>query len=271
MVQHTIDTRGAGPIKQQPRRPPLAFADEEDKIIQKQLKAGVIQESTSPWSSPLVYVRKKDGTTRPCVDYRRLNDVTVKDAYPLPRIDSCLDCLGSARWFSTLDLQSGNWQIEVKEEDRPKTAFATRHGFWEYVTMPMGLCNSPSTFQRCMELILRGLQWQSALIYLDDIIVCGSTIEEHMERLDEVLSRLGKAGLRLKPSKCHLLQERVTFWGYVVTSEGLKPDMDKVNCVQSWPVPKNVTDVRAFLGLCSYYRRFIRRFSSRASYLNDLL
>ena len=146
------------PIKQRPRRPPMAFAGEEQKLIRKQLDSGVIQESTSPWESPLVFVRKKDGIIRPCVDYRRLNDVTVKDAYPLPKISDCLDSLGGARLFSTLDLQSRYWQTEVRKEDRPKTSVATRHGLWKYVTMSMDLCNAPGTFQQCMELVLHELQ-----------------------------------------------------------------------------------------------------------------
>jgi hypothetical protein len=132
----------------------MAFAQEEQKIIKQQLDAGVIRESTSAWASPLVYVNKKDGSTRPCVDYRRLNDVTKKDAYQLPRIDDCLDCLSGARYFSTLDLQSGYWQLEVEEDDKPKTAFITRSGLYDYITMPFGLCGAPATFERCMELIL---------------------------------------------------------------------------------------------------------------------
>ena len=145
-------------------------------------------------------MRKKDGGVRWCIDYRRLNDVTVKDAYPLPRIDSCLDQLSSAKIFSTLDLQSGYWQQELEESSKPKTAFISKYGLYEYNMLPFGLCGAPSTFQRCMEMILRGLQWDSLLIYLDDIIVLGSNFEEHLCRLKEVLSRISSAGLKLKPS-----------------------------------------------------------------------
>jgi transposase InsO family protein len=267
---HTIDTGDAKPIKQRPRRPPLAFAHEEDKIIQEQLEAGIIRESTSPWSSPLVYVKKRDGSTRPCVDYRRLNEVTTKDAYPLPRIDHCLDCLSGAELFSTLDLQSGYWQLPVKEEDKPKTAFITRSGLWEYNCLPFGLSGAPATFERCMELVLKGLQWKSLLVYLDDIILFGSTVEEHLDRLDEVFQRLMKAGLKLKPGKCELLKKEVAFLGHVVNGEGVKPDPSKVSVVKNWPVPKVLRDVRSYLGLCSYYRRFIEGFSTLARPLHRL-
>ena len=188
IVRHAIDTGDAAPIKQRPRRPPRAFEGEEEKIIADQLKAGVIRESSSPWSSPLVYVKKKDGTTRQCVDYRKLNEVTKKDAYPLPRMEDCLDCLGGAQVFSTLDLQSGFWQIEIEEDDRQKTAFSTRNGHYEYVTMPFGLCNAPSTFERAMELLMKGLQWKTLILYLDDIIVMAPSFDDHLTRLDEVLS-----------------------------------------------------------------------------------
>ena len=271
LVQHTIDTGDAKPVRQPPRRPPKAFEAEEEGIIERQLKAGIITESTSPWASPLVFVKKSDGSTRVCVDYRKVNNLTTFCAYPLPRVADCLDCLHGAKVFSTLDLQAGYWQIELKPEDRPKSAFVTRYGLFEYVTMPFGLCNAPSTFERCMELIMKGLQWKTLLIYLDDLIIFSSTFDEHISRLDEVLTRLSNAGLKLKPSKCSLFQESVIFLGHLVTSEGVKPNPEKVTAVRDWPTPKNVTGVRAFLGLCSYYRRFIRGFAHIAGPLHRLL
>ena len=272
VVEHKIDTGDARPIKQAPRRLPRAFAKEESELIQKQLEAGVIRKSSSPWSSPMVYVKKKDGTIRPCVDYRRLNQVTVKDAYPLPSIQACLDSLAEATTYSTLDLQSGYWQITVREEDRCKTAFAASSGgLFEYVTMPMGLCNGPSTFERAMELILSGLQWRTLLVYLDDIIIFATSAQEMMLRMDEVFSRLSQAGLKLKADKCHLFQEQVRFLGHTVSKNGIGPDPEKVQAIHEWPRPRNVTDVRAFLGLCSYYRRYIRGFSEKARPLFKLL
>ena len=270
LVTHKIDTGDAHPIKQAPRRPPLAFRDEEEKIIADQLDAGVIRESTSPWSSPLVYVRKRDGSTRPCVDYRKLNDVTKKDAYPLPRIDDCLDSLSSAKLFSTLDLQSGYWQIEVDEADKCKTAFITRRGLYEYNTLPFGLCSAPASFERCMEMVFRGLQWRTLLVYLDDVVIFSSTLEEHISRLDDVFGRLKAAGLKLKPSKCDLLREEVLFLGHVVTKDGVKPDPRKVECIKEWRVPRDLHGLRSFVGYCSYYRRYIKGFSMIAAPLHRL-
>ena len=185
---------------------PKAFEADEDEIIEQQLRAGIITESTSPWASPLVFVRKHDGSTSACVDYRERNDVTSFSAYPLPRVADCLDCLYGAKIFSTLDFQAGYWQIEVKPEDSPNRAFICRRGLFEYVTMSFGLCNASRTFKRCMELIMCGLQWKTLLIYLDDLIIFSSTFDEHIARLEEVFSRLSKAGLKLKPSKYALFQ-----------------------------------------------------------------
>ena len=153
-----------------------------------------------------------------CIDYRKLNERTIKDAYPLPRIDMCLDCFASAKIFSTIDLQSAYMQLEVAEEDRHKTAFITKYGLFEYLVMPFGLCN------RCIELVLRGLQWNILLVYLDDIIVMATNFDEHLERLEEVFKRLLGAGLKMKPSKCELFKTEVLFLGHTVSQEGIKPN-----------------------------------------------
>ena len=257
VVEHTIDTGTAKPIKQAARRPPRTLAGKEDEIIQEQLKAGVIRESTSPWASPMVYVMKKDGTIRPCVGYRKLNENTLKDAYPLPRIDDCLDSFENAKYYSTLDLQSGYWQIAMAEKDKPKTAFVTRSGLYEYNTMPFGLCNAPSTFQRCMELIFRGMQWKIVLIYLDDIIIFSETFETHLERINMDFKRLRSAGFKLKASKCELFRPEVSFLGHTISRFGIRPSPDKVKAVKNWKQPQTVTQVRSFLGFSSYYRHLI--------------
>ena len=273
IIQHSIDTGDASPIKSAPRRPPMAFAGEEEKFIQQQLEAGIITESTSPWASALVFVKKKDGSTRGCVDYRRINDVTLnKNAHPLPKIRECLDCLGDAKWFSTLDLQSGYHQIEVKESDRPKTAFvSSRGGLYEFSTLPFGLCGAPATFQRCMEMVFRNLTWKTVLVYMDDIIIFSPSFATQLQRLESALQRLSDAGLKLKPSKCHLFKREVTFLGHLITQDGVKTDPAKVEVIQNWPTPKNITEVRSFVGLCSYYRRFIEGFARLASPLHNLM
>jgi len=205
IVKHQIDTGNHPPIKQAPRHVPMHQQETLCKQVEEMLQYGVVQSSTSPWAAPIVLVKKKDGTTRFCVDYRKLNNVTRKDAYPLPHIDETLDALSGAKVFSTLDLASGYWQVEMDAADCEKTAFATRHGLFEFQVMPFGLCNAPGTFQRLMEFVLAGLQWQTCLVYLDDVIVYGQDFDEHLERLREVFNRFRQAGLKLKPSKCFLL------------------------------------------------------------------
>ncbi|XP_063040269.1 uncharacterized protein LOC134435312 [Engraulis encrasicolus] len=270
-VTHKIDTGLAKPVRQRVRRTPLGFQGEEEAHLQDMLRAGVITPSSSEWASPVVLVRKKDGGVRWCVDYRSLNSLTIKDAYPLPKIEECLDVLGGASLFSTLDLQSGYWQIAVDGRDRDKTAFITKWGLYEYTRMPFGLCNAPSTFQRAMELVLRGLQWDKLLIYLDDVIILGRSVEESLDRLEQVFERLHKYGLKLKPSKCHLLQEKVLFLGHIVSGDGIRPNPALVRDVQLWEPPSNVQELQAFLGLCNYYRKFVSSFAEIASPLHNLL
>ena len=214
LAEHEIDTGSHKPVKQPPRRVPIALADEERKAIADLREKGIIRPSSSPWASPLVLARKKNGKIRVCVDYRKVNSLTNKDAFPLPRVQDCLDTVAGSILFSTLDLTAGYHQVRVKEESIPKTAFVTKYGHFEYVTMPFGLTNAPATFQRVMELALNGLQWDICLIYLDDILIFSRTFTEHLQRLKQVVHRIKEAGLKLKPEKCHLFQEEVIFLGH---------------------------------------------------------
>ena len=224
----------------------------------------MIEPASSAWASNLVLVKKKDGSYRCCVDYRRLNSVTSKDAYPLPRIDVCLDAMAKARWFSTFDLKSSYHQVLVNPVDSDKTAFICPKGMYKFRKMPFGLSNSGATFQRLMDVVLSGLHFQVCLVYIDDIILFSTTVDEHLERLITVLGRLRSAGLKLKPEKCALFQKSVSFLGHVVSDDGIATDPKKIKAVVEWPVPKTIREVRAFLGLAGYYRRFVLHFASIA-------
>ena len=264
LVAHHINTGDSLPIRQPPRRIPFALRDRACKLIDEMLVQGVIIPSSSPWASPIVLVAKRDGSTRFCVDYRRLNSVTKQDVFPLPRIDDSLDLLAGTRFFSSLDLASGYWQVGMAPESQEKTAFATHAGLYEFTVMPFGLCNAPATFQRLMEGVLMGLARDKCLIYLDDVLVMGRTFAEHLSNLREVFIRLSTAGLRLKPTKCHLVRREVLFLGYLVSARGITADPGKVKAVTEFPIPTDLRSLRAFLGLTSYYRRFIPSFSAVA-------
>ena len=263
-VHHRINTGDATPIRQPARRLPPAKMTEAMKAIGEMHEGGIIEPSSSPWASPIVLVRKKDGSTRFCVDYRRLNQVTRKDSYPLPRIDDTLEALAGAKWFSSLDLKSGYWQVEVHPEDREKTAFTAGRGLWQFCVMPFGLCNAPATFERLMEQVLAGLPLNVCLVYLDDILVPAQTFEDGISNLRTVFWRLQNARLKLSPRKCTLFQRQVKYLGHIVTEDGVATDGEKIQCIQTWPRPSGVSEVRQFLGLCSYYRRFIANFTDVA-------
>lgn len=270
LVTHKINTGDAEPIKLRPYRASPATQAILQQEVSNLLEHGVVEESCSPWSAPVVLVKKKDGTHRFCVDFRRLNAVTIKDSHPLPRVDDTLDRLAGANIFSTIDLTAGYWQIPLNPTDKEKTAFSTGAGLYQFRMMPMGLSNAPPSFQRLMELVLRGLHWSICLIYLDDIIVYSQNFPQHLQHLAEVFKRFRSAGLKLKPSKCHLACSSVTFLGHRVSSNGVEPDPANTEKVTNWPVPQSATQVRAFLGLCSYYRRFIQDFAHIADPLHRL-
>ena len=217
------------------------------------LQQDLIQHSTSPWSFPVVIIKKKNGKLRFCVNYKPLNDVTKKDNYPLPRIDEILDSLNGAQWFTTLDLASGYWQIKVREEDREKTAFITKFGTFEFKVMPFGLCNAPATFQHIMNKVLGEAIGKYVMVYLDDVIIYSRTFEEHLRHIENALNKIRGANLRLKAEKCHFGATELPFLGHVVGKDGVKPDPEKIDKVANYPEPRNLRDLRGVLGLFSYY------------------
>lgn len=270
-VKHEIPVMDNIPVSQPYRRIPPNQFEEVRKHISGLLKKGVIRESSSSYASPVVLVRKSDGSLRLCVDYRKLNSRIRRDAFPLPRIDESLDALGAAKIFSSIDLASGYHQVAVHENDRHKTAFITPFGLFEYERMPFGLCNAPATFQRLMQTIMSDLVFQMVLVYLDDLLVYSSTFEDHLVRLETVLQRLRETGLKIKVEKCHFLQSEVKFLGHVVSAEGVSTDPEKVSAVKQWPVPNTLKELRSFVGFCSYYRRFIEGFSKVAGPLHNVV
>ena len=216
----------------------------------------MIEPSSSSWASPVVLVTKKDGSICLCVDFRKVNNLTIKDSYPLPRMDDSIDALSGSKWFSTLDLLSGYWQVKMDPKDIEKTAFATPFGLYQFKVMPCGLANAPATFERLMERVLTGLHWEICLIYIDDIIVFSKTFDEHVDRLTQVLQRLRAANLKLASHKCKLFHSRVEFLGHVVSDRGVEADPKKIEAISAWPEPKTVKEVRSFIGLSPYYRRW---------------
>ena len=246
VLQHRIDTGIYPPILQHPRRIPQSRRQEVWRLIDDMLKKDIIQHSSSPWSSPIVLVKKKDGSARFCVDYRKLNAVTKKDAYSLPRVDDTVDTLTGSKLFSTLDLINGYWQVEVTEEDRQKTAFATSEGPFEFKRMPFGLCNAPATFQHLMDRVLKDLKWSECLVYIDDIVIFGRIFDEHLRHVANILSHLRQAGLKLKPEKCYFLQQEVRYLGHIVSEEGIATDPSKITAVSSWPAPSAKKTFRDF-------------------------
>ena len=234
-----------------------AEQDELEEQIKDLLAQGFIRPSCSPYGAPVLFVPKKDGRWRMCIDYRALNKQTIKDRYPLPRIDLLLDRLGQARVFSKLDLAQGYHQIAMAKDSVEKTAFYTNLGQWEYLVMPFGLCNAPSTFQRLMNTIFEKEINSFVLVYLDDILIYSRSMGEHWDHLCCTLDKLLRAKLFGRLHKCEFLKDQVDYLGFEVSKEGIRTSPEKVKTILDWPRPLSTHDVRLFLGLASYYRKFI--------------
>ena len=266
IVQHHVNTEAHPPINQPLRRIPYAHRAEMLKLVQSMLQNNIIQPSVSPWSSPVVLVKKKDGSLRFCIDYRRLNSITCRDVFPMPRIDDMLEQLQGKKIFTTLDAKSGYWQVQMDPASRDKTAFWTTNGLYEFLVMPFGLCNAPATFQRLIQQVLSGMGDDNPFCcaYINDILVFSDSLEQHVQHLQQVFLRLRTVGLLLHPSKCRFAERSVTYLGHIVSQNGISPDPGKVDAVQQFPIPTTVKAVRQFLGLASYYRRFVPNFAKIA-------
>lgn len=271
-VDHKIELE---PGYSPPSKPTYRMSYEELRELKKQLQdlldQGYIQSSKSPFGAPVLFVKKKDGTFRMCVDYRALNNITIKNRCPLPRIDELLDQLQGATIFSKLDLRSGYHQIRMHEGDIPKTAFRTRYGHFEFKVLPFGLTNAPATFQTLINNVFREELDDFVQGYIDDILVYSKTKEEHMLHLRKVLCKLRKHKLYAKLSKCEFAKPEIDFLGHTISAKGVSMNQDKVKAILDWPAPPTVADLHSFLGLTGYYRRFIDKYAKITACLSDLL
>ena len=267
---HQIDTNGSKPVHSQPYATSDKQREDIRRHVEEMLRDGVVRPSKSPWASSPHLVPKADGTTRMVVDYRALNKVTKRDSYPMPSIDLALSCLNGSKWFSTLDLLQGFFQILMSPESVEKTAFTTHDGLYEFTRLPFGLRNSPSTFQRIMDVILSDVKYSQVMVFLDDLLVFSESFEQHLERIENILKRLQDAGLTVKPSKVFLMLPGVKYLGHFVDESGVKMQKEKLEAIINYPQPRNVHDIKSFLGLAGYYRRFIRSFAALSEPLSRL-
>ena len=272
VAEHVIELLDTEPFKERFHciAPPLV--EKVWKHLQEMLDGGMICPSQSPWCNAVVLVCKRDGGLRFCIDFRRLNSWTKKDAYPLPRMQETMESMVGAWFFSTMDLKSGFWQVKMAKDSQQYTAFTVGSmGVYEFLRMPYGLCNTPATFQRLMQNCLRELNLTYALIYLDDVIVFSRTEEEHLHHLRVVFGRFLEHGLKLKPSKCHFLQDEITFLGHEISVDGMRPGTANLKAIAEMAPPKTYTKIRRFTGMTGFFWRFIKGYSKIAKPLNDLL
>ena len=268
LIEIDIETGNHEPIALKPYRVPLAKRQIIDEQVQEMLEAEVIRPSRSPWSFPVVIVGKKDNSWRFAVDYRQLNQITQKYNWPLEHISDILATLGRSKYFSSLDLKSGYWQVPVNEKDKQKTAFTCHKGLFEFNVMPFGLTNAPSIFSELMSKVVGDLPF--VIAYLDDLIIFSETEQEHFEHLQQVFNRLREAKLKLKRAKCEFFREKINYLGHTIDKQGVRPDEDKVRAIKQLPAPTDVTGVRSFIGMTSFYRSFIPNFSEIALPLTKL-
>ena len=270
---HRIETGDAKPIKRAPYRTTPEKRAEITRQTEEMERHGIISKSTSQWTSPVILVRKKSGDYRFAVDFRALNNVTEPIHFPVTHFQDAVDSIGqaSAAIYSVLDMHSGFWQIPLHSDTKHKTGFTTHEGNYIFNKLPFGLMNSPNAFAMVMSEVLRGINWKFAQTYVDDILVYSSNFDQHLLHLQEIFDRLRRANLKLKPSKCHFAAKEVKYLGHKFTKEGIMVDEDKITSVLSYPRPKSQKDVRAYLGLCNYYRKFVKGFAQIAQPLNRLL
>ncbi|KAI3451450.1 hypothetical protein Pfo_008115 [Paulownia fortunei] len=270
-VDHEIELV---PGTKPPARAPYRMSHPELVELRKQLKemleCGIIKPAKSPYGAPVLFQKKADGSLRMCCDYRALNKITVKNKYPIPLVADCFDRLSQAKYFTKIDLRSGYWQVRIKEGDEAKTTVVTRYGAYDFLVMPFGLTNAPATFSTLMNQVLHGFLDEFVVVYLDDIVVYSRTLEEHVRHLRKVLERLREHELYAKVSKCSFAQKSTHFLGHIVERGRIRMDPKKVQAIQEWQPPNNVHEVRSFLGLANYYRRFVKGYSEIARPLTDL-
>lgn len=270
LMKHTIITKGE-PINIKPRRQPVNLEKKIEEAIHNLWTNDIIRKCNSPWNTPLVCVWKKEKQDiRLCLDFRQLNKVTERQAFPMPNVEEMLDTLHGTKYFSSIDLGNAYYQVELEKDSQEKTAFSTKSGQFCFNRMPFGIAAAPGTFQELMTKVLGNMKGNGAVVYLDDILIYSETLEEHFKRLNAVFKKISKAGLRINPDKCQLLKKEVKFLGHIINENGIKTDPKKIEAIQTFERPKCIKNLRSFLGICNYYRRFIKGYAIKSRVLESL-
>ena len=271
-IKHSIPTTTEKPVYLPHRQIPIQLQSEVRKCLEAWLKASIIRPSKSPYTSQVVIVHKKTGEIHLCIDFRKLNAILVRDSFPLPRIEEALQAVQAAIWFTSFDLAQGYLQLAMEEEDIQKTAFrAGSSGLYEFTRMPFGLTNTGASFCHLMEMCIGNQQYVTLLFYLNDICVFAETTDQMLDRVQLVFNRLKEFNLKIKPKKSHFFQAKVGFLGHVLSKKGVSPNPEKIDKIRDWPIPKDPKEVHSFIGLASYYRRFIPNFTKWAGPLHTLI